>query len=72
MKGSVKLYVPSITMTRTGFVIVPIDFKIRIASRAPPREATGPSVRCLFGRASRPDHWSLPLVETYKVRASAH
>jgi len=45
-------------------VIVRRDFNRRILSRAPAKESTGPSVRFLFGRASRPDHRSLPCGET--------
>jgi hypothetical protein len=42
-----------------------------MASRAPFREATGPSLAVAFGWASRPVHWSFPLGETYKVTEAA-
>jgi hypothetical protein len=45
----------------------PFDtFNWRIASLARCNVANGPSVASLFGESIRPNHWSLPFVETKK------
>src|SRR6266852_5127084 len=52
-----------------GFVTAPCAFSLRMASRAPASDASGPSVLPAFGLLSRPDHAALPSGETWSTRA---
>ena len=57
--------------TRIGSRNGPAALSLRIASRAPAGDASGPSVRAAFGFASVPLQASLPSGETYKSAAVA-
>src|SRR4051812_26803833 len=55
--------------TLIGSPIREVALSLRTASRAPARDATGPSVRAAFGCCKRPDHASFPAGEICKVEA---